>query len=142
MHSLPSRLIEHRVRARDLSADAVAELRHALHGDAQTLLIAEWDVVFDDETLPEARRTRDPVVPAKPTERARDKKARRRTDDGLALHSLATLIAELTTRCRNTCRVLSDPTAPAFSLLAHPTETRRRAVELIEMIPVPGPVES
>ena len=46
---------------------------------------------------------------------------RRRTDDGLALHSLDTLLAELATRCRNTCRVLSDPTAPAFSLLTEPT---------------------
>ena len=98
-------------------------------------------LLFDDETLHEARRTRDPVAPAKPTERARDKKARRRTDDGLSLYSLDTLIAEFATRCRNTCRVLSDATAPAFSLLTQPTETQRRAVELIEMFPVPGPAE-
>ena len=95
-------------------------------------------LLFDDETLEEARRTRDPVAPAKPTPRAREKKARRRIDDGLALHSLDTLLAELATRCRNTCRVLSDPTAPAFSLLTEPTETQRRAAQLIEMFPVPG----
>ena len=95
-------------------------------------------LLFDDETLDEARRTRDPVAPAKPTPRAREKKARRRTDDGLALHSLDTLLAELATRCRNTCRVLLDPTAPAFSLLTEPTQTQRRVAELIEMFPVPG----
>ena len=95
-------------------------------------------LLFDDETLEAARRTRDPVAPAKPTPRAREKKARRRTDDGLALHSLDTLLAELATRCRNTCRVLSDPTAPAFSLLTEPTQTQRRVAELIEMFPVPG----
>jgi len=95
-------------------------------------------LLFEDETLDEARRTRDPVAPAKPTPRAREKKARRRTDDGLALHSLDTLLAELATRCRNTCRVLSDPTAPAFSLLTEPTQTQRHAAQLIEMFPVPG----
>ena len=95
-------------------------------------------LLFDDETLQAARRTRDPVAAAKPTPRAREKKARRRTDDGLALHSLDTLLAELATRCRNTCRVLSDPTAPAFSLLTEPTQTQRRVAELIEMFPVPG----
>ena len=94
-------------------------------------------LLFDDETLHEARRTRDPVATAKPTLRAREKKARRRTDDGLALHSLDTLIAELATRCRNTCRVPSDPAAPPFSLLTEPTQTQRRAAQLIEMFPVP-----
>ena len=95
-------------------------------------------LLFEDETRDEARRTRDPVAPAKPTAGAREKKARRRTDDGLALHSLDTLLAELATRCRNTCRVLSDPSAPAFSLLTEPTQTQRRAAQLIEMFPVPG----
>ena len=59
-------------------------------------------LLFDDETLAEARRTRDPVAKAGPTPRARWKKARRRTDDGMPLHSLNTLLAELATRCRNT----------------------------------------
>ena len=95
-------------------------------------------LLFDDETLEQARRTRDPVAAAKPTPHAREKKTRRRTDDGLDLHSLDTLLAELATRCRNTCRVLSDPTAPPFSLLTEPTQTQRRAAKLIEMFPVPG----
>ena len=95
-------------------------------------------LLFEDETREAARRTRDPVTPAKPTPRAREKKARRRTDDGLALHSLDTLLAELATRCRNTCRVLSDPAAPAFPLLTEPTQTQQRVAELIEMFPVPG----
>ena len=92
-------------------------------------------LLFDDETLEQARRTRDPVAAAKPTPRAREKKTRRRTDEGLALHSLDT---ELATRCRNTCRVPSDPTASPFPLLTEPNETQRRAAKLIEMFPVPG----
>ena len=95
-------------------------------------------LLFDDETLHEARRTRDPVAKAKPTPRAREKKTRRRTDDGLALHSLDTLIAHLATRCRNTCRVLSDRAAPPFALLTESTQTQRRVTKLIEMFPVPG----
>ena len=95
-------------------------------------------LLFDDETLPEARRTRDPVAPAKPTERAQYKKARRRTGLVTPLHGLDTLIAELATRCRNTCRVPADPAAPPLSLLTEPTPTRRRAAHLIDMLPVPG----
>ena len=99
-------------------------------------------LLFDDETLADARRTRDPVAPAKPTQHARHKKASRRTDDGLPLHSLDTLVAELATRCRNTCRVPADPSAPALSMLTEPTPTQRRAVHLIETFPVPGAPES
>ena len=66
-------------------------------------------LLFDDETLADDRRTRDPVAAAQPTARARHKKASRRTDDGWPLHSLDTLLGELATRCRNTCRVPADP---------------------------------
>ena len=99
-------------------------------------------LLFDDETLAETRRTRDPGAPAKPTDRARHRKACRRTDDGTPLHSLDTLIAELATRCRNTSRVPADPTAPPPSLLTEPTPTQRRAAHLIEMFPVPGTPKS
>lgn len=40
--------------SRDLSADAVAEYLHAMHGDTQTLLIAEWDGVILDNALERA----------------------------------------------------------------------------------------
>jgi hypothetical protein len=95
-------------------------------------------LLFDDRTLEQERKTRHPVAPAKPTPEAKRKKAQRRTNDGLALHSLETLIAELATRCRNTCRIKSDPTAPAFPQLTEPTQTQRRAQELIHAFPVSG----
>ena len=95
-------------------------------------------LLFDDETLAEARRTRDPVAKAEPTPRARWKKARRRTDDGQPLHSLGTLLAELATRCRNTCRMPAQPEAPTFTLTTQPTATQRRAAELVATFPVPG----
>ena len=99
-------------------------------------------LLFHDETLADAWRTRDPVAPAKPTARARHKKASRRTDDGWPLHSLDTLLGELATRCRNTCRVPADPSAPALSVLTEPTSIQRRAAHLIETFPVPGTPES
>ena len=51
-------------------------------------------------------------------------------------------VAELATRCRNTCRVPADPSAPALSVLTEPTPTQRRATHLIETFPVPGAPES
>ena len=50
--------------------------------------------MFDDEELAEDRRTRDPVAPARPSASARRKKLRRRTPDGLAVHSFDTLLKE------------------------------------------------
>ncbi|MCY4563415.1 MAG: transposase, partial [Gammaproteobacteria bacterium] len=96
-------------------------------------------LLFDNETLVEARRTRDPVAKAGPTRRARWKKARRRTDDGRPLQNLSTLLAELAMHRRNTCRVAADPTTPALTtLLTEPTATQRQARELIQTFPVPG----
>jgi transposase len=95
-------------------------------------------LLYEDQTLSEDRKTRNPVAPAKPTPEAKRKKAQRRTEDGLPLHSLDTLIAELATCCRNTCRIKIDPTAPTFPLLTEPTEIQRRARKLIKLFPVPG----
>ena len=95
-------------------------------------------LLFDDETLDEVRKTRDPVAPARPSAAADRKRASRRTDHGLPVHSFATLIAELATRCKNTCRVKSTPKAPAITLLTEPTQIQRRALELIQTFPVPG----
>lgn len=93
-------------------------------------------LLFDDETLEHDRTTRDPVAPAKPTPHARRKKASRRAEDGLALHSFDSLIAELGTRCRNTCRLKASPDAPPFIQTTEPTQTQRRAQQLIDTFPV------
>ena len=99
-------------------------------------------LVFDDETLPDDRRTRDPVASAKPIARARYGKASRRTDDGVPPHSLDTLLGELAARFRNNRRVPADPSAPPLSLLTEPTPIQRRAAQLIESFPVPGASKS
>ena len=114
-----------------------------LAGHLEWRLRRAWaPLLFDDDTLADDRRTHDPVATAKPTARARHKKASWRTDDGAPLHRLDTLLGELATRCRNTCRVPTDPSAPALSVLTEPTPTQRCAARLIESFPVPGTSQS
>lgn len=71
-------------------------------------------VLFDDETLPTDRKTRDPVSPSRPSASARRKKAEKTTVEGEPVHSFDTLLSELGTLCRNRCRVPRDPTRTPF----------------------------
>lgn len=88
-------------------------------------------LLFDDEFLSEDRWTRDPVAPAQVSESARSKKARKVTSDGHPVHSFRTLMQELGTRCRNYCRVSSDPEGAAFGQLTQLTPLQQRAFELL-----------
>jgi Transposase DDE domain len=99
-------------------------------------------LLFDDEQLDQDRKSRDPVAPATPSAAAKKKKAVRLTADGLPIHSFETLLAELATRCRNRCRIKSDPDSPPFSHLTEPTRLQQRAFELLELLPVPGTAPS
>ena len=102
-------------------------------------------LLFDDEALPEARKQRDPVKPARPSASARRKKQTRETAEGLPVHSFRTLLAELATRCRSTCRMEAalpdgrpDRTDSTFEILTEPTPVQARALELLELYPVDG----
>jgi transposase len=102
-------------------------------------------LLFDDEELPEARKRRDPVKPARPSASAQRKKRTRKTAEGLPVHSFRTLLAELGTRCRCTCRMKaalpdsrSGETRPTFDCLTEPTALQARALELLELLPVAG----
>jgi hypothetical protein len=92
-------------------------------------------LLFDDEELDSNRSTRDPVAPARPSAAAKKKKAERRTPQGLPIHSFETLMAELGTRCRERCRVKSDPAFPPFHTLTEPTPLQQRAFELLGLFP-------
>lgn len=95
-------------------------------------------LLFEDEQLDQDRKTRDPVAAAKPSASAKKKKTTRVTSDGLPIHSFDTLLAELGTRCRNRCRIKSDPNSPVFHQLTEPTPLQQRAYELLQMLPVAG----
>ncbi len=82
-----------------------------------------------------AKTVRDPVAPAQRSQHALDKIALRALDDGTPVHSFSTLMAELATIVRNTCRTPSaGREAPTFEIVTTPNATQRRALDLIQRI--------
>jgi hypothetical protein len=100
-------------------------------------LIEAWrELLFSDEDQA-AKATRDPVAPAKRSAAALTKVATHTLPDGSPAHSLHTLLAELATLVRNTCRApaaLEYPTT--FEILTTPSAMQRRALELLDQITV------
>lgn len=94
-------------------------------------------ILFEDHDLPAARMRRDPVLPAKCTAAAQQKKLTHATPDGLPVHSFQSLLADLATRCRNTVRLKRDAHV-TFSQVPPPTPLQRRAYELLGLLPVAG----
>ena len=95
-------------------------------------------ILFEDEELPEDRKRRDPILPAKLSESAKRKKATHKTADGLPVHSFETLMAELATRGRVTYRLRSKDLDLAFKQVPDLTPIQVRAHELLGLLPVAG----
>jgi transposase len=94
-----------------------------------------WAPLMFTDTDTQAKATRDPVAPARRSDAALDKVASRMLDDGTPVHSFSTLLAELSTIVRNTCRTPgAAPDAPSFAVLTTPNAKQRRALELIEQL--------
>jgi len=94
-----------------------------------------WRELLLADTEQQAKATRDPVAPAQRSAAALAKVASHTLDDGTPAHSLSTLLAELATLVRNTCRTPhAGPEAPTFELLTTPTPKQQRALELIRQI--------
>ena len=82
-----------------------------------------------------AKATRDPVAPAKRSKAALAKVMLHTLDDGTPAHSFATLLGELATIVRNTCRSpQGGPEAPTFEVLTTPNSKQKRALDLIQQI--------
>ncbi len=98
-------------------------------------LLEAWrPLLFADEDQA-AKSHRDPVAPAKRSAAALAKASTHQRADGAPVHSLRTLLAELATLVRNTCRTSGALEHPAtFELLTTPTPTQRRALELLDPI--------
>jgi hypothetical protein len=88
-------------------------------------------LLFEDETLPSDRLTRDPVMPAQPSAAVLEKKVKRQTPDGLPVHSFDTLLKELATRCEVTCRLRADLTALPVRQWTPPTPLQAQALALL-----------
>lgn len=87
----------------------------------------------DDEQA--AKATRDPVAAARRSDSALHKVSTKRTDQGAPAHSFQTLLAELGTVVRNTCRRpgANDDEA-SFHLDTAPTPTQQQAFDLLQSI--------
>jgi transposase len=94
-----------------------------------------WRELMFADTDQQAKATRDPVAPAQRSEAALIKVARHTLDDGSPAHSFATLLEDLATLVRNTCRTPNaGPDAPTFEILTTPTPKQQRALELLQQI--------
>ena len=59
------------------------------------------------------------------------------TSDDTPVHSFGTLMAELATIVRNTCRTPhADKGAPTFEIITSPNAKQKRALELLQQIKV------
>ena len=94
-----------------------------------------WRELMFADTDQAAKATRDPVAPAKRSALASAKAASKLLDDEQPVHSFATLMAEMATLVRNTCRTPSaGADAPTFELLTTATAHQQRALALIQAI--------
>ena len=102
----------------------------------------EWHIreawrplMFADEDL-NRKSVRDPVAPARRSEAALTKAENHTLDDGSPAHSFRTLLHELSTIVRNTCRPLAGAAQLEFQMTTLPNQTQQRALQLLQAITV------
>ena len=96
-----------------------------------------WRELLFADTDQAAKATRDPVAPARRSAAAKRKASTRTLEDGTSAHSFATLMGELSTIVRNTCRTPhAGPDAHTFEVVTTANPKQRRALELIKKIQV------
>jgi transposase len=96
-----------------------------------------WRELMFADTDQQAKATRDPVAPATRSTAALAKVARHTLDDDTPVHSFSTLMAELATLVRNTCRTpKAAESAPTFEVLTIPNSKQEQAMKLLQQIKV------
>jgi hypothetical protein len=93
-------------------------------------------LLFDDEQLDSDRALRDPVAPA--TASSKRKNRFRRTAEGFEVHSFRSLLEHLATRCRNFCRMKTEPSGAGFHRITQPTQLQEAALKMLGLFPVNG----
>ena len=94
-----------------------------------------WRELMFADTDTHAKATRDPVAPATRSAAAQAKAATHTLIDGTPAHSFATLMAELATIVRNTCRTPNaGPHAPTFEVTTTAEPMHQRAFALVQAI--------
>jgi transposase len=87
-------------------------------------------LLFADEDQ-QAKQERDPVTPAERSLEAADKVGSKRLPDGSPAHSFQTLLRNLASIVRNSCRS-RDADTPAFVIDTQRTEQQHKAFELLK----------
>ena len=90
-------------------------------------------LLFADEDQA-AKAKRDPVAPATRSKEAEHKAHTHTLSDGTPAHSFRTLLDELSTIVRNTCRTTDSAQAPTFTIVTQANATQQRALKLLETI--------
>lgn len=94
-----------------------------------------WRVLLFADEEQAAKASRDPVAPAKRSASADRKAATKTLADGTPAHSFSTLLNELSTIVRNTCRATpTDREASLFDAVTKPNPIQQRALELLQQI--------
>ena len=98
-------------------------------------MLEAWrPLLFSDEDQ-SAKANRDPVAPAQRSSNALAKMTTHALDDGTPVHSFRTLLEDLATIVRNTCRTPgAGDQAPTFTVVTTPTVQQQRAISLLESI--------
>jgi transposase len=95
-------------------------------------------LLFEDEELPQERKRRDPVLPARGSESAEAKKLTHQTAEGLPVQSFRTLLSNLASRARVTYSLKTEKSGPTFQQVPPPTPLQAKAYELLNLLPVAG----
>lgn len=95
-----------------------------------------WRELMFADTDQQAKSSRDPVAPAKRSKAALKKIASKHLDDATPAHCFHTLLAELATIVRNTCRAPCSDVEASFQVLTNPNPKQARALELVKSIKV------
>jgi hypothetical protein len=88
-------------------------------------------LLFDDHDVETAQfQRRSPVAPAERSPAAHRKARRKKTDDGLPVHSFQTLLGDLSTICISQIEPML-PNIPPFEIITRPTPVQQRALDLL-----------
>ena len=94
-----------------------------------------WRELMFADTEQQAKATRDPVAPAQRSESAQHKAGTHVLPSGRPAHSWHTLMHELSTLVRNTCRTPgADSLAPTFQVTTQANPTQQKALDLVNAI--------
>ncbi len=118
---------ENRVRAHILLCMLAYYVEWHMREAWRELMFADTDI--------QAKASRDPVAPARRSKKALAKIASHALDDGTPAHSFSTLMAEMATVVRNTCRTPgAGAEAPTFDVITTANDKQKHALELIQKI--------